>query len=240
MGAKTELKRYDSSMDDSSPQTLQEEVATPTDTATPEPAVIVEESETRGASVAPSDVAMPQTREPESGIEVSEPETQETNSVSEAPDETKEPAATPELVIDPPIQQAEAPVVMEKTDPPIVEPGQTVSAVEATAAPKMIDPMEEAKKLPHEVLEAAFTLLSMERLDAMREAKKQKDKQKVEATSARIRDFIASHEGGVRRTTIADKLNLSPSLVTDYLQRLVVDKAIRAEGNTNNRRFYAK
>jgi hypothetical protein len=156
------------------------------------------------------------------------------------PVEIKEPEATQEPAIKTPVQQAEAPVVMEKTDPPIVEPGQTVSAVEATAAPKINDPMEEAKKLPHEVLEAAFTLLSMERLDAMREAKKQKDKQKVEATSARIRDFIASHEGGVRRTTIADKLNLSPSLVTDYLQRLVVDKAIRAEGNTNNRRFFAK
>lgn len=201
----------------------------------------IEESVSQEVSVAPPEVSEAPIQE-QDGREapVDQIAAKESESITGPPIEIIEPTAIQGPAIMAPIQQAEAPVVKEKTDTPIAESEQTVSAVEATVTPKINDPMEEAKKLPHEVLEAAFTLLSMERLDAMREAKKQKDKQKVEATSARIRDFIASYENGVRRTTIADKLNLSPSLVTDYLQRLVAVKAIRAEGNTNNRRFFVK
>jgi len=111
---------------------------------------------------------------------------------------------------------------------------------EQITEPEKRDPMEIAKALDHDVLEAAVRLVSLERMGKMREAKIASDKKKVAGNSNRVAKFIAMYKNGVRRTTIADKLNMSPSKVTDYLQRLIASGRIRAEGKTNDRRFFGK
>ncbi len=100
------------------------------------------------------------------------------------------------------------------------------------------DPMEVARGLDHDVLEAAFRLLAQERSATLLDAKKKSDKKKVDENSDRVEKFVAQYKNGVRRTTIADKLNMSPSKVTDYLQRLIATGRVRGEGKTNDRRFY--
>jgi len=111
---------------------------------------------------------------------------------------------------------------------------------EQITEPEKRDPMEIAKALDHDVLEAAVRLVSLERMGKMREAKIASDKKKVAGNSDRVAKFVATHQNGVRRTTIADKLNMSPSKVTDYLQRLIASGRIRAVGKTNDRRFFVK
>jgi len=111
---------------------------------------------------------------------------------------------------------------------------------EQITEPEKRDPMEIAKALDHDVLEAAFKILAKERSTGLLSTKLKKDKQKIKENSDRVAKFISTHQNGVRRTTIADKLNMSPSKVTDYLQRLIASGRIRAVGKTNDRRFFVK
>ena len=125
----------------------------------------------------------------------------------------------------------------------VQQPEKVVESVTEVAntivAPAVkLDPMEVARGLDHDVLEAAFRLLAQERSATLLDAKKKSDKKKVDENSDRVEKFVAQYKKGVRRTTIADKLNMSPSKVTDYLQRLIASGRVRGEGKTNDRRFY--
>jgi len=139
------------------------------------------------------------------------------------------PIATPEPVISSKVINGKEEIVNEE-----------VSHKEQITEPEKRDPMEIAKALDHDVLEAAVRLVSLERMGKMREAKIANDKKKVAGNSDRVAKFVAMYKNGVRRTTIADKLNMSPSKATDYLQRLIASGRIRAEGKTNDRRFFGK
>jgi len=144
----------------------------------------------------------------------------------------------PEPVVAQEPPKAEKPEVIEEDESKV--PIESVpKAVEAVVAPEeKRDPMEIAKALDHDVLEAAFRLLAQERSRTLLASKKKSDKKKIDENSDRVEKFVAQYKKGVRRTTIADKLNMSPSKVTDYLQRLIASGRVRGEGKTNDRRFY--
>jgi len=163
------------------------------------------------------------------------------------PEVATEPVPEPEAVpaqelppIDAPIAAPE-PVISSKVINDKEEiVNEEVPHKEQITEPEKRDPMEIAKTLDHDVLEAAVRLVSLERMGKMREAKIASDKKKVAGNSDRVAKFVATYINGVRRTTIADKLNMSPSKVTDYLQRLIASGRIRAVGKTNDRRFFVK
>jgi hypothetical protein len=121
----------------------------------------------------------------------------------------------------------------------VISDKESPKVADTVVAPELKrDPMEIARGLDHDVLEAAFRLLAQERSATLLDAKKKSDKKKVDENSDRVEKFVAQYKKGVRRTTIADKLNISPSKVTDYLQRLIASGRVRGEGKTNDRRFY--
>ncbi|HRB82670.1 MAG TPA: hypothetical protein PLW46_00005 [Acinetobacter johnsonii] len=146
------------------------------------------------------------------------------------------PPAEPVVVQEP--TEAKEPEAIKENEP--LAPAESVPKdVEAVVTPEeRRDPMEIAKALDHDVLEAAFKILATERSSGLLKAKLSSDKIKIAENSDRVAKFVASHKNGVRRTTIADKLNMSPSKVTDYLQRLIASGRVRGEGKTNDRRFY--
>ena len=151
------------------------------------------------------------------------------------PVETPEPV---EPIVVQEIHKSEMPIVIKEQASQAAEESVPEIADAVVAPVENKDPMEIAKALDHDVLEAAFRLLAQERSATLLDAKKKSDKKKVDENSDRVEKFVAQYKNGVRRTTIADKLNMSPSKVTDYLQRLIATGRVRGEGKTNDRRFY--